>query len=118
MAISIISDHSLVNKGGTVQFTATASGIGTLRYQWRKRGVDKLPDKVLGDDTLVLKIPDIDKFDEGWYYCIVTNMWNRSVESNHVDLTIYGTYGIHMQVCLYCMMVQVLPLLQLTQVVS
>ena len=94
MAISIISNHSLVNKGETVQFTATASGIGTLRYQWSKRGADKLPDKVLGDDTLVLTIPNIDKSDEGQYYCIVSNTWNRSVESNHVNLTIYGMYVI------------------------
>ena len=92
MAISIISNHSLVNKGETIQFTATASGIGTLRYQWRKRGVDKLPDKVLGADTLVLTIPNIDKSDEGQYYCIVTDMRNISVKSDHVYLTIYGTY--------------------------
>ena len=107
LAISIVSDHSLVNKGETVQFTATVSGIGTLRYQWRKRGVDKLPDKVIGDDTLVLKIPDIDESDEGQYYCIVTNKWNKNVESNQINLTIYGMYvamlakhnNIIMQVC-------------------
>ena len=92
MAISIVTDHSLVNNGGTVQFTATASGIGILRYQWKKRGVDKLPNKVIGDDTLVLRIPDIDGSDEGQYYCVVTNMWNKSVESNQINLTIYGMY--------------------------
>ena len=102
MAINIVADHSLVNKGGTVQFTATASGIGTLRYQWKKRGVDKLPDKVIGDNTQILKIPDIDKSDEGQYYCIVTNMWNRSVESNHINLIIYGTYVGQF---VYCMIV-------------
>ena len=88
--VSIISNHSLLNKGETVHFTAIASGVGILRYQWRKRGVDKLPDKVLGNDTSVLKIPNTDESDEGQYYCIVTNMWNRSMESNHVYLRIYG----------------------------
>ena len=108
MAISVSSDRSLINKGGTVQFTATASGVGTLEYQWRMIGVDKLPDKVSGEDTLVLTIPNINKSDEGWYYCIVTNIWSRSVESNHVILTIYGMLVyllLHVQVCLYCMMV-------------
>ena len=100
MAITIISNYLPVKKGETVQFTATASGIGILRYQWRKRGVDKLPDKVLGDDTLVLKIPDIDISDEGQYYCIVTNTWNKSVESNYVNLIIYGML-VYSQVCLY-----------------
>ena len=90
MAISIISNHPSVKKGETVQFTATASGVGTLRYQWRKRGVDKLPNKALGEDASVLKIPNIDKPDEGQYYCIMTNMWNRSMESNHIHLTVFG----------------------------
>ena len=96
LAISIVSNQSLVNKGGTVQFTATASGVGTLSYQWRKRRVDKLPDKVLGEDTSVLKIPNIDKSDEGQYYCIVTNTWNRRMESNHVNLTIFGMSIYHL----------------------
>ena len=90
MAIRVISEHTLINQGGTVQFIANASGVGIVMYQWRKRGVDKLPDKVSGEDTLVLTIPNIDKSDEEQYYCIVSNMWNRSMESNHVDLNIYG----------------------------
>ena len=72
----------LIGEERNVTFNASASGIGTLRYQWKKRGSDRLPDKVLGNDTLTLTIPNIEKSDEGDYYCIVTNMWNRSVESN------------------------------------
>ena len=90
LAIRVLSKHTLINKGGTVQFIANASGVGIVMYQWRKRGVDKLPNKVSGEDTLVLTIPNIDKSDEGQYYCIVSNMWNRSMKSNHVDLNIYG----------------------------
>ena len=92
MTISIVSKNILVNKGETVQFTATASGVGTLRYQWRKRGIDELPDKVSGENTLVLTIPNIDKSDEGKYFCIVTNMWNRSVKSSQVKLNINGMF--------------------------
>ena len=90
LAIRVISEHTPINKGGTVQFIANPGGVGIVMYQWRKRGVDKLPDKVSGEDTLVLTIPNIDESDEGQYYCIVSNMWNRSMESNHVDLNIYG----------------------------
>ena len=90
LAIEVTSRHALINKGGTVQFTANASGVAIVMYQWRKRDVDNLPDKVSGKDTLVLTIPNIDESDEGEYYCIVTNMWNRSLESNHVELSIYG----------------------------
>ena len=82
----------LVNKGETVRFTATASGVGILRYQWKKRGVDNLPDKVSGKNTLVLTIPNIDESDAGKYFCVVTNMWNRSVKSSQVKLNIYGMF--------------------------
>ena len=91
MTISVVSNDTFIGKGGTVNFTAVASGIGGgFRYQWRKRGFNKLPDKVLGKDMLVLTIPEIDKSDEGQYYCVATNRWNRSVESNNVTLNIYG----------------------------
>lgn len=53
--------------------------------------MNRLPDKVLGRDTLVLIIPQLSKSDEGQYYCTVTNMWNRSKESDDITLTVYGT---------------------------
>ena len=96
LAIEVTSKNTLTNKGGTVQFTANASGVAIVMYQWRKRGVDKLPDKVSGKDALILTIPNIVKSDEGQYYCIVTNMWNRSVESNHVELNIYSMLYLYM----------------------
>ena len=90
MRITVTSNDILIGKGRNITFNASASGIGTLRYQWRKRGSNRLPDKVLGNDTLTLTIPNIEKSDEGDYYCIATNMWNRSVESNNVTLNVYG----------------------------
>ena len=71
-------------------FNATSGGIGNLTYQWGKRGSDSLPNKVLGNDTLNLTIPNVEKSDEGDYYCIVTNIWKRSVESSNVTLNVYG----------------------------
>ena len=90
LSITVTSDDVLIGKGGTVTFNAEARGIGTLKYRWRKSGSNSLPDKVLGSDTLNLTIPNIEKSDEGDYYCIATNMWDRSIESNRVTLNIYG----------------------------
>jgi len=90
LSIIVVSNNSIIAKGRTAHLTIMASGIGTLRYQWKKRNVSNLPDKVLGEDTAALIIPKLDTFDEGEYYCIVTNMWNRSVESDNIILTVYG----------------------------
>ena len=98
MSISIIPNNLLIGKGTTAEFTAMATGISTddnnFIYQWRKRDSNSLPEKVLGVNESVLTIPDVLESDEGQYYCIVTNEWNRSVESDNVALTIYGTYAI------------------------
>ena len=99
MRVDGISKNILINKGGTVQFMINASGIGTLRYQWRKRGADRLPDKVSGGNTTILLIPNIDYSDKGLYYCIVTNMWNRSLESANVALGVYGMLAYHNILC-------------------
>ena len=74
-------------------FTATASGINmnNFMYQWRKRGSNSLPDKVSVVDGTFLMIPNLIKSDEGQYYCIVTNEWHQSEESNDVTLTVEGT---------------------------
>ena len=102
MKIAITSNNTLIGKGRTVTFNASANGIGPRRYQWRKRGSDRLPDKVLGIDTLNLTIPNVEKSDEGDYYCIATNMWNRSVESSNVTLKVYG-----MLVAIFCYMCKI-----------
>ena len=59
-------------------------------YQWRKRDSGNLPNKVSGVNREVLTILNTFESDEGQYYCIVTNEWGRSVESNNVTLAIFG----------------------------
>ena len=80
----------VVGNGTVATFTAMGTGIGTIKYQWRKRDSDNLPDKVSGINKTVLTILNVLESDEGQYYCIVTNEWGRSVESNNVTLAIYG----------------------------
>ena len=88
--IGITPNNSLIAEGGTAQFNITVDSIGRLSYQWKKRGDDQLPSKVLGDDTAILIIPNLDKTDEGQYYCIVTTSWNASKSSYAVNLTVQG----------------------------
>ena len=99
LAISAMANDSLVRKGRTVQFNATVGGVGKLTYQWWKRGVDILPGKVLGQNTTVLIIPNMEESDEGQYYCNVTNEWGRSVQSSNVTLRFYGMYVGISDVC-------------------
>ena len=74
--------------------TATASGISTnqinFTYQWRKRDSNNFPDKVSGVNGSVLIIPNVTESDSGLYYCVVTNEWDRSMESANVKLAVFG----------------------------
>ena len=83
------------DEGRTAQFIATASGVSEANfvYQWRKRDNERLPNKVSGVNKAALIIPDLSMSDNGDYYCIVTNEWSRSVESNYVTLIINGMYS-------------------------
>ena len=94
MAISLTPNNLSIGKRTTAQFTAVATGISTNEsnfiYQWRKRNSDSFPDKVSGVNGEVLTIPNVLESDEGQYYCIITNEWGTSVESDNVTLTTYG----------------------------
>ena len=59
-------------------------------YQWRKRGSDFLPNKLLSVNETVFTIPDLGISDQGNYYCIVTNEWDRSIVSDDVTLIVKG----------------------------
>ena len=92
LSINLTSTNLEVGEGGTATFTATASGRKTrnFTYQWRKRGSNSLPDKASGSNGPILTIPNLLESDEGQYYCIVTNEWGRSVESDDTTLTVEG----------------------------
>ena len=77
----------------TARFIAIASGLGEENlfvYQWKKRSNGGLPDEVLPSDKHILVISNLSLSDKGDYYCTVTNQWNRSVESNVINLYIEG----------------------------
>ena len=102
LSISVRPTNLEMGEGGTATFTAIVNGknMRNFIYQWRKRGSNKVSDKVSGVNGTVLTIPNVLESDEGQYYCIVTNEWGRSVESNDVALTFDGTYVI-VNVCMF-----------------
>ena len=92
MTISITTNNLVIDEGRTAQFNATASGINEINfvYHWRKRGNDNFPNNVSGVNGTVLTILDLSIYNQGNYYCTVTNEWGRSVESNNVTLIVEG----------------------------
>ena len=94
LSIQVTPTSLTIGETGTAQFTAIASGVNmnNFTYQWKKRGSDSLFNKVSGVNGIVLTIPNVLESDEGQYYCIVTNEWDRSVESNNGNLIVEGTY--------------------------
>ena len=51
----------------------TASGKGTLSYQWKKDGVDVITDDFQGATSRKLEITAVDIQHEGLYTCVVSN---------------------------------------------
>jgi len=92
LSISIVPNYLVIREGETAQLTAIANGInkGNFVYHWKKKGSKNLPNKLSGVNETILTIPDVIKSDEGQYYCIVTNQWNRSVKSYDVTLDVSG----------------------------
>ena len=71
-----------------VTFTATATGLGCLSYQWTKDGVimtdDTLPN-CTGIHTTILHISCLSAQHDGYYACIVSN-GERQLASDPVQL--------------------------------
>ena len=93
LTISVVPISSEIRETENAGFTATANGINKINfvYQWKKRGNDFLPNKVLGINEALFTIPDLRISDQGDYYCTVTNEWDRSMESDDVTLIVKGT---------------------------
>jgi len=85
------SANQVIGEGGTAQLTVTASGIKSRKfvYKWEKKS-GQFSDRVRGINTATLTIHNVLEFDEGHYYCNVTNEWGNSIKTGDIILTVEG----------------------------
>ena len=72
-----------VEAGKTATFTVTATGGGTLAYQWKKNGTD-----VSGASTSTYTTPDSAIADDGTKYSVAVTNSTGSVTSSEATLTV------------------------------
>jgi hypothetical protein len=82
----------LEDAGATVQFTVTAESMSAKNYQWYKsadNANDTPADDILvGTNSSVLTLSDIQLTDEAYYYCVVSNASEVPAVSNPAFLEI------------------------------
>ena len=94
LSIQVSPSNLTIGESGKAEFIAIARGAVNMKnftYQWRKRGSNSLPGKASGANGTTLSIPNLSEYDEGRYYCIVTNEWSNNKTSNDVILMVKGT---------------------------
>jgi hypothetical protein len=81
--------------GSTVNFSVTATAIGTISYQWRKNGVNIDPALNPSAATNTLTLTNVQQADATSYSCQVTTIC--SVTSSSAALTLRLTPAINVQ---------------------
>ena len=78
----------------TISFTVQATGREPLKYQWQWRPVEKengseewQPCDARWSDGVTLTIPSVQKSNEGWYHCVISNLAG-TVVSKPVQLSV------------------------------
>jgi len=86
--ISAHPSNDEINGGETATFSVTASGTGTLGYQWQKDSSDMSNSgHYSGVTTSTLTVSDADGDDEADYRCVITDDCGTST-SNSASLTV------------------------------
>lgn len=85
-AISVQPVSQTIVPGGTVQFYVTATGGGTLYYQWRKDGTN-----LVGQNTSSLQLVSVPTNQAGAYSVVVSNT-TASVVSQGALLAFYTNF--------------------------
>jgi len=66
----------------SLNVTANGPGEKHFTYQWKRKGSTSLTNTASGDTTPNFKIRSVTPTDGGSYYCVVTNQWGKTRESN------------------------------------
>ena len=66
--ITIQPESQIVSEGNSVTFSVVATGTATLKYQWKKNGID-----ISGATSSSYKIDDVKNIDAGSYTVTVSN---------------------------------------------
>jgi hypothetical protein len=84
------SDDTTICTGQTANFSVTASGSGTLTYQWRKDGSDlsDVSGHISGSNTAALTISNATTADNGDYDVIVSGDCDTPDTSDAATLTV------------------------------
>jgi len=81
--INAAPSSATTTAGGATVFTISASGPGTLSYQWRRDGVD-----IAGATSSTLTLLSTQSFHAGAYTCVVTSSNGRFVISSPATLIV------------------------------
>ena len=79
VVVAVTPPNALVNEGGTASFTASASGVGPLSYQWQHGGVD-----LAGANAATLILSNVVYAQAGNYRIAVSNAGGVTLSSNAV----------------------------------
>jgi len=87
-AITLHPSNQNVSEGETTTFTVSATGEGSLTYQWQK-GTSNLSNggRISGATSTTLQIADVISSDAGDYHCVVTGGCG-SANSNYATLSV------------------------------
>ena len=87
--VTVISSSRYVEVTSNVTFTAIVSGVGmaNFTYQWRH---NEYP--ITNETGATLTIVNAMESNNGFYVCIVTNLYGNSVSSNPVILIVSSKF--------------------------
>ena len=93
LSITVRPLTQTVSEGGVVVFTATGRGIKIkqFKYEWVKTEGENL---IIIGRSAQLMINNVKIKDQGTYLCSITNEWNKTKDSKHVQLTVVGEIQI------------------------
>ena len=89
LEVTVVSSSRYVEVTSSVTFTAIASGVGmeNFTYQWRHNRYT-----ITNETGATLTIVNVMESNNGFYVCMVTNLYGNTVSSNPVILIVSSKF--------------------------